>query len=290
MRSLLFVPGDSTRKLDKGLASGADVLLIDLEDSVSLANKEAARKLTAEFLAANRDAGGPQLYVRTNDLRSGLIDDDLEAVMGGAPVGILLPKAAASSDVDHLSTKLRVHEAEHDLPDGSTRIIALITETPAAVLAASTWQQRHPRLAALTWGAEDLSAEIGAERTRTDGGRLTDVFRQARALTVLAASATEVAPLDTVFVDFRDEDGLRRECLDAARDGFTGKMAIHPAQVAVINEAFTPDAQAIARAQAIVDAFASAGDPGVVGIDGKMFDRPHLKRAQRLLARAGSAG
>ncbi|WP_312798519.1 HpcH/HpaI aldolase/citrate lyase family protein, partial [Tianweitania sp.] len=158
MRSLLFVPGDSTRKLDKGLASGADVLLIDLEDSVSPANKEAARKLTAEFLAANRSGGGPQLYVRTNDLRSGLIDDDLEAVMGGALVGILLPKAAASSDVDHLSTKLRVHEAEHDLADGSTRIIALITETPAAVLAASTWQQRHPRLAGVTWGAEDLSA------------------------------------------------------------------------------------------------------------------------------------
>ncbi|GHD08430.1 HpcH/HpaI aldolase/citrate lyase family protein [Tianweitania populi] len=289
MRSLLFVPGDSTRKLDKGLASGADVLLIDLEDSVSPANKEAARKLTAEFLAANRNAGGPQLYVRANDLRSGLIDDDLEAVMSGAPVGILLPKAAASSDVDHLSTKLRVHEAEHDLADGSTRIIALITETPAAVLAASTWQQRHPRLAGLTWGAEDLSAETGAERTRTQDGQLTDVFRLARALTVLAASATEVAPLDTVFVDFRDEDGLRRECLDAARDGFTGKMAIHPAQVAVINEAFTPDAQAIARAQAIVEAFAAAGDPGVVGIDGKMFDRPHLKRAQRLLARAGSA-
>lgn len=288
MRSLLFVPGDSTRKLEKGLASDADILLIDLEDSVSLANKEAARTITADFLGESRDAGSPQLYVRVNDLRSGLIDDDLDAVMGASPAGILLPKAAASSDIDHLSTKLRVHEAEHGLPDGATRILALITETPAAVLAASTWQERHPRLTGLTWGAEDLSAEIGAERTRTESGQLTDVFRLARALTILAASATDVAALDTVFVDFRDEDGLRRECLDAARDGFTGKMAIHPAQVPVINEAFTPDGQAIARAQAIVDAFAAAGDPGVVGIEGKMYDRPHLKRAQRLLARSGS--
>lgn len=290
MRSLLFVPGDSTRKLEKGLTSGADILLVDLEDSVSHANKEAARTITADFLGASRDASGPQLYVRVNDLRSGLIDADLAAVMAASPAGILLPKTATSSDIDHLSTKLRVHEAEHGLPDGGTRVIALITETPVAVLAASTWQARHPRLTGLTWGAEDLSAEIGAERTRTDGGQLTDVFRLARALTILAASATDVAALDTVFVDFRDEEGLRRECLDAARDGFTGKMAIHPAQVPVINEAFTPDAQAVARAQAIVDAFAAAGDPGVVGIEGKMYDRPHLKRAQRLLARAGRLG
>jgi citrate lyase subunit beta/citryl-CoA lyase len=286
MRSLLFVPGDSTRKLEKGLASGADVLLIDLEDSVSLPNKEAARTITAEFLAAHRHAGGPQLYVRVNDLRSGLIDDDLTVVMGAAPLGVLLPKAASSSDVDHLSTKLRVHEAEHGLEDGSTRIMALITETPAAVLVAATWQERHPRLSGLTWGAEDLSAEIGAQRTRTESGQLTDVFRLARALTILAASAADTAAIDTVFVDFRDEEGLRRECLDAARDGFTAKMAIHPAQVAIINEAFTPSAAAIAQAQMIVDAFAAAGDPGVVGIDGKMFDRPHLKRAQRLLQRA----
>jgi len=286
MRSLLFVPADSPRKLEKGLTSGADVLLIDLEDSVSLVNKAAGRATAAEFLSGSRE-GGPQLYIRVNDLRSGLIDDDLVAVMALKPAGILLPKAVAASDVDHLATKLRVHEAEVGIADSATRIIALITETPAAVLAGSTWGQRHPRLCGLTWGAEDLSAEIGAERTHTESGQFTDVFRLARAVTLLAAATAETAAIDTVFVDFRDDAALRRECLDAMRDGFTAKMAIHPAQVPVINEAFTPHPDAIAHAQAIVEAFAAAGDPGVVGIDGRMYDRPHLKRAQRLLQRAG---
>ncbi len=288
MRSLLFVPGDSDRKLEKGLGSGADVLLIDLEDSVSFANKPAARETTAAFLAANRGKDGPLLYVRVNDLQSGLTEDDLATIMAGKPAGIMLPKATTRADLEQLSAKLRVHEAEHGLEDGGTRVIALITETPAAVLSASTWQERHPRLVGLTWGAEDLSAEVGADRTRTESGQYTDVFRLSRALTILAASASETAAVDTVFVNFRDEDALRRECVEAARDGFTGKMAIHPAQVAVINEVFTPSAEAISEAQAVADAFAKAGNPGVVGIDGKMFDRPHLKRAQRLLARASA--
>ncbi|MBP0439863.1 HpcH/HpaI aldolase/citrate lyase family protein [Tianweitania sediminis] len=289
MRSLLFVPGDSERKMEKGLASGADVLLLDLEDSVSLPNKEAARALTACLLrTAAKD--GPRLFVRVNDLRSGFTDADLAAVMPAAPAGIMLPKAVGLRDVEQLATKLRVHEAEHGLEDGGTQILPIITETPAAVLAAIGWSGRHARMVGLTWGAEDLSAEIGVERTRTEDGALTDVFRLARAVTVLAAAASEVAAIDTVFVDFRDDAALRRECENAARDGFTGKMAIHPGQVAAINEAFTPSAEALAHARSVVDAFAAAGNPGVVGIDGKMFDRPHLKRAQRLLGRVAPTG
>lgn len=285
MRSLLFVPGDSEKKLAKGMESGADALIIDLEDSVAAGNKEAARRLTAEFAATAK--AGPLLYVRVNDLSTGLTDDDLAAVMKAGPAGIMLPKSNSGQDVARLAVRLRVHEAEAGIEDGRTRILPIITETPAGVLAAATYAGASERLSGLTWGAEDLSAEIGAAATRDDSGRYTDVFRFARVATVLAASAAEVAALDTVFPNFRDEEAFRRDCLEGARDGFTGRMAIHPAQVAVINEVFTPSAEAVAEARAVVDAFAAAGNPGVVGIDGKMYDRPHLKRAQRLLARAG---
>jgi citrate lyase subunit beta/citryl-CoA lyase len=184
---------------------------------------------------------------------------------------------------------LRVHEAENGLDDGVTAIVAIITETPAGLLSAATYREPHPRLAGLTWGAEDLSAAIGATATRDEHGRYSDVFRLARAMTILAASATEAAAIDTVFVNFRDTVALKRECLEAARDGFTAKMAIHPDQVPVINDAFTPSSEAVEQARAVVSAFAEAGNPGVVGVDGQMYDRPHLKRAQRLLARTGTA-
>lgn len=285
MRSLLFVPGDSEKKLAKGMESGADALIIDLEDSVAAGNKEAARRLTAEFAATAK--AGPLLYVRVNDLSTGLTDDDLAAVMKAGPAGIMLPKSNSGQDVARLAVRLRVYEAEAGIEDGRTRILPIITETPAGVLAAATYAGASERLSGLTWGAEDLSAEIGAAATRDESGRYTDVFRFARVATILAASAAEVAALDTVFPNFRDEEAFRRDCLEGARDGFTGRMAIHPAQVAVINEVFTPSIEAVAEARAVVDAFAAAGNPGVVGIDGKMYDRPHLKRAQRLLARAG---
>jgi citrate lyase subunit beta/citryl-CoA lyase len=290
MRSLLFVPGDSEKKLEKGFQSGADVVIIDLEDSVAAANKAAARSVTAEFIRAHRNETKAGLYVRVNDLSTGLTDDDLAAVVAVAPEGIMLPKANSSADVTHLSAKLRVHEAEYGLADGVTKIIAIMTETAAGVLAAPSWREANPRLAALTWGAEDLSAAIGAGATRDENGRYTDVFRFARMMTILASSASEVAAIDTVFVNFRDTEGLRAECMEAERDGFTGKMAIHPEQVPVINEAFTPTVQAAAHAQAVVDAFEAAGNPGVVGIGGKMYDRPHLRLAERLLARAKAAG
>lgn len=290
MRSLLFVPGDSERKLEKGLSSGADVLIVDLEDSVAPGRKAAARTIAAEFLSSRTGQPGPLLFVRVNDFTTGMTDQDLAAVVGAAPHGIMLPKSSGGPDVERLSAKLRVHEAEAGLTDGAIRILPIITETAAGLLAAGSYSSALPRLAGVTWGAEDLSADVGARTARDDSGRYTDVFRLARAMTVLAAAKAETAAIDTVFVDFRDMDALRRECLDAERDGFTGKMAIHPAQVPVINEAFTPTPEAVAEALAIRDAFAGAGDVGVVGIDGKMYDRPHLKRAERLLGRAGGAG
>jgi citrate lyase subunit beta/citryl-CoA lyase len=290
MRSLLFVPGDSEKKLEKGFQSGADVVIVDLEDSVASANKAAARAVAAGFIAARRKETAAKLYIRVNDLSTGLTDDDLAAVVGAAPDGIMLPKANSSMDATHLSAKLRVHEAQQGLTDGATKIIAIMTETAIGALAAPTWRDANPRLEGLTWGAEDLSASIGARATRDNRGRYTDVFRFARTMTILAASASEVAAIDTVFVNFRDTDGLRAECDEAERDGFTGKMAIHPAQVPIINEAFTPSAEAVARSQAVVEAFRAAGNPGVVGIEGKMYDRPHLRLAERLLMRAKAAG
>jgi len=285
MRSLLFVPGDSEKKLEKGFQSGADVVIVDLEDSVAPAGKAAARDIAAAFIDERRKQTSALIYVRVNDLSTGLIDDDLAVLMRAAPDGIMLPKSNSGADVTHLSAKLRVHEAENGLADGSTRIIPLITETAAGVLSAATYGL-EPRLAGVTWGAEDLSAAIGARAARDADGRYTDVFRLARALTILAASAADTAAIDTVFPNFRDLDAFRNECLEAERDGFIGKMAIHPAQVAVINEVFTPTPEAIAHSRAVVEAFRAAGNPGVVGIDGKMYDRPHLRLAERLLARA----
>ncbi|MDG4884918.1 CoA ester lyase [Mesorhizobium sp. WSM4884] len=290
MRSLLFVPGDSERKLEKGLGTGADVVIVDLEDSVATANKAAARAVAASFIANRKQPISSAIYVRVNDLTTGLTDDDLAALVPVKPDGIMLPKSNSGQDVQQLAAKLRVHEAENGLPDGGIRILPIITETAAGVLAAASYAGASARLAGLTWGAEDLSAAIGARSARDESGRYTDLFRLARTLTILAAGAAEVAAIDTVFPDFRDMAAFEAECREAERDGFTGKMAIHPAQVPVINAAFTPSAEAIERSQAIVDAFAAAGDPGVVGIEGKMYDRPHLRLAQRLLARAKAAG
>ena len=289
MRSLLFVPGDSPRKLAKGLESGADALILDLEDSVAADRKAEARTTTLAFL---KDAGSaekrPRLLVRVNSLDTGLTDGDLDAVVAGRPDAILLPKAEGGPSVIHLDAKLAAREALAGLPDGTIGIMAIATETAAALFAAGTYAGASPRLSALTWGAEDLSADIGAETNRDSDGSFTGPFRLARSLCVAAAAAAKVAALDTVFVDFRNTDGLRRESEEARRDGFVGKFAIHPGQVATINEVFTPSPAEIAKAQAVVAAFAAAAGIGVIGIDGVMYDRPHLERAKRLLARAKS--
>jgi citrate lyase subunit beta / citryl-CoA lyase len=287
MRSLLFVPADSDKKLDKGMTSGADALLIDLEDSVAPQNKATARKHAAAFVA--RHLASPQrpaMIVRVNALTTGLIDDDIAAVVPARPDAILLPKAEGAPSVHHLDAKLTAQEAVHGLPDGHIKIVALATETAASLFVAGSYRNASPRLAALTWGAEDLSVELGAETNRGDDGRFLDPYRLARALCLAGAASAQVPAIDTVYVDFRNTEGLRREAEEARRDGFTGKMAIHPAQVAVINDVFTPSAEAIARAQAIVAAFETAPGAGTIGIGGVMFDRPHLRRAQLLLARA----
>lgn len=287
MRSLLFVPGDSPRKLAKGLESGADALILDLEDSVAADRKAEARATALAFLTeVGAAAARPRLLVRVNGLDTGLIDADLDAVVAGRPDAILLPKAEGGPSVIHLDAKLAAREAIAGLPDGAIQIMAIATETAAALFAAGTYAGASRRLAALTWGAEDLSADLGAETNRDDEGRFTGPFRLARSLCVAAAAAAKVAALDTVFVDFRNAQGLRREAEEARRDGFTGKLAIHPGQVAVINEVFTPSAAEIAKAKAVVAAFAAAPGVGVVGIDGLMYDRPHLERAKRILVRA----
>ena len=285
MRSLLFVPGDTPKKLEKGFASAADVVIIDLEDSVAAANKGAARQIACDFINSHRSETRAQIYIRINDFTTGESDHDLAGIMPARPDGIMLPKCTGFTEVERLSARLRVYETECEIDDGATRIIPIISETAASVLAASSYRS-HSRLAGLTWGAEDLSASIGARTARLDNGAYTDVFRLARALTLLASSASEVPAVDTVFPNFRDEDAFRADCIGAERDGFTAKMAIHPAQVAIINEVFTPATEAVAHARAVVDAFRDAGDAGVIAIDGKMYDRPHLKLAERLLARA----
>ncbi len=287
MRSALFIPGDSEKKLAKGLDCGADCLLLDLEDSVAPNNKEEARSTVADFLrSANDVPDRPRLFVRINAFDTGLTEDDLAAVLAGKPDGVVLPKSQHGQDVTKLDAQLRVHEAQNQLDDGVTRILAIITETAVGTLNAGTYKRSSKRLEAVSWGAEDLSADIGAVRRRHEDGRYTDLFRYARVQTLLGAVAAGVQPLDTVFTDFRDEDGLKKECREAMLDGFTGKLAIHPAQVGVINEVFTPSAEDIAKAQAVVDAFSAAGNPGVLGVDGEMLDRPHLRKAQNLLVRA----
>src|SRR5215467_14141065 len=291
MRSLLFVPADSPSKLDKALGCGADAIILDLEDSIAPERKEAARAGAAEFLAQSLSMPTrPHLIVRVNGLTTGLIDIDLDAVVPARPDAIMLPKAEGGASVVHVDAKLTVREALHGFAEGIIRILPIATETAPALFVAGTYRGASPRLAALTWGAEDLSAELGAEANRDAQGAFLDPYRLARTLCIAAAAAAGVQALDTVYVDFRNEAGLRRECEEARRDGFTGKMAIHPGQVATINEVFTPTPAAIAKAQSIIAAFAATPDSGVVGIDGMMYDRPHIAKAERLLARAKAAG
>ena len=288
MRSLLFVPADSQRKLEKSLQSGADAIIVDLEDSVAPEHKAGARVAAAAFVQATRAlAQRPRLIVRVNALTSGLIDHDLETVIVAQPDLILLPKAEGGASVIHADAKIAVHEAVSGLPEGQTKIIALATETAASLFLTGTFRGASRRLVGLSWGAEDLSADIGAETNRDASGQYTDVFRLARSLCLAGAAAADVAAYDTVNVDFRNLDALRDIAEAARRDGFSGMLAIHPAQVPIINEVFTPSAEAVASARAIVAAFDASPGAGVVSIDGVMYDQPHLKRAHRLLARAG---
>jgi citrate lyase subunit beta/citryl-CoA lyase len=290
VRSLLFVPADSEKKLAKALVSGADCVLIDLEDSIAPTSKPKAREMARAFLAQEVvKEPRPRLYVRVNGLDSADHESDLDAIMPAAPDGILLPKCSKATDVQHLGAQLAVKEAENDLAAGSTRILALATETAASLFSMGTYAGASPRLEGLTWGAEDLSACLGAETNRDSEGRLTAPYILARTLTLLAAAAANVFAIDAIFANFRDREGLRQECECARRDGFLGKLAIHPAQIEIINAAFTPSPDAIARAEAIIAGFAADPEAGVISLSGEMLDRPHLLRAERLLARARKA-
>jgi citrate lyase subunit beta/citryl-CoA lyase len=289
MRSLLFVPADSPKKLDKAMTGGADALIVDLEDSVAYDGKAKARDSAAAFLKeATAAAARPYLLVRVNGLQTGLTDADLDAVVPVKPDAIMLPKAEGGVSVVHADAKIAVREAISGLPDGHVKILALATETAASLFLTGTFAGASARLSGLTWGAEDLSAELGAQANRDAEGRFLEPYRLARVLCLAGASAAGVPALDTVYVDFRDQAGFRRECEEACRDGFVGKLAIHPAQVPVINEVFTPSPEALAHARGIVEAFAANPGAGVVGIGGVMYDRPHLARAQRLLARGAA--
>ena len=289
MRSLLFVPADSPKKLDKGMASGADALIVDLEDSIAPDGKARARDSAAAFLKdVGAAASRPYLVVRINGLQTGLTDADLDAIAPARPDAIMLPKAEGGASVVHADAKLAVREAANGLPDGHIKIFPIATETAASLFLAGTFAGASTRLRALTWGAEDLSAELGAETNRDADGHYLDPYRLARALCLAGAAAAGVPAIDTVYIDFRDSEGLRSDCNAARRDGFSAKMAIHPAQVPIINEVFTPTAQAIAQAKAIVEAFAANPGAGTLGIGGVMADQPHLLRAQRILARVRS--
>jgi citrate lyase subunit beta/citryl-CoA lyase len=292
MRSLLFVPADGGSKLDKAFASGADAVIVDLEDSIAPDRKAQARDSAAAFLQkvgmhqAIAQAKRPRLLVRVNGLATGLTDADLDAIVPARPDAILLPKAEGGASVIHAHAKLSAREAMAGLAEGQIKIVAQAIETAVGIFQAGTFHGASARLIGLTWGPEDLSAEVGAEANRDAEGRLTDPYRLARSLCLFAAAAAQTTAIETVYVDFRNLEGLKRDTEAARRDGFSGRLAIHPAQVAVINEVFTPTADAIAKARSIVAAFAAAPGSGVVAIDGVMYDRPHLVRAQRLLDRA----
>lgn len=286
MRSLLFVPADSERKLARGRDSGADALILDLEDSVAAAIRPTARRLARQFLEAS-DSRRLRRYVRINPLASGLALDDLGATVGGRPDGILVPKATPE-DIRTADHYLSAFETAAGAPVGAIRIIAIASETPAAVFALGNYAGVSPRLEALTWGAEDLSACLGGSN-RTLEGDYDGPYTLARSLCLLGAAAAGVVALDTIYTDFRDEAGLRAECAAAKRSGFAGKMAIHPAQLAAINETFATSAEERRWAERVIAAFAASPDAGTLALDGKMIDRPHLVLARRLLGLAAQS-
>ncbi|MBU0823947.1 MAG: CoA ester lyase [Alphaproteobacteria bacterium] len=280
LRSLLFVPGDRPERFAKAAASGADAIILDLEDSVSLANKDAARHAIADYLAGAREVF---TLVRVNPLDGHMTAADVAAIIAARPDAIMLPKAEGAPSIAQLDLILRSEGAvDASLPP----ILPIATETAAAIFTLGSYREAKDRLLGLTWGAEDLPAAIGATTSREADGSYTAPYDVARALTLFAAHAASVAAIDTVFPAIKDEAGLAAYAARARRDGFTGMMAIHPAQVEAINAAFTPSADDVSRAQAIVDAFAANPGVGVLQVDGKMVDAPHLKQARHILSLA----
>jgi citrate lyase subunit beta/citryl-CoA lyase len=287
MRSLLFVPAHDARKLAKGLACGADALIVDLEDAVPPAEKTRARGLCAEFVAEHRSR--LPLFVRINALDTGLALADLEAVVRAQPFGIMLPKCAGGHDVARLDAHIAALEARDDLRAAALRILPIATETAASLFGMHSYaRQAGARLCGLMWGAEDLASDVGAVQSRRPDGRYAPPFELARSLTLMAAGAAQVPAIDAVFTDFRDIAGLKAEALQALRDGFSAKAAIHPDQIGPIHEAFTPTADDIARARRVLAAFDEQPGAGAIALDGRMLDRPHQRAARRVLDRAAA--
>jgi citrate lyase subunit beta / citryl-CoA lyase len=286
MRSFLFVPADSERKLAKGPQSGADGLILDLEDSVAADRKPVARDMALAYLRSN-DRKGPKLYVRINALDTGLTLDDLAIVMQGKPDGIVFPKCVGQADLDLLANYLDAFEARESIGRGTTKILTIATESAAAILALTAAPARHTRLIGHSWGGEDLMADLGALAKGPAPGVYDDTFRLARTINLMASVAAGVAAYDTVYPDIRNTEGLRAEAQDARRMGYGGKIAIHPDQVAIIHEVFTPSDAEIAWSRRVIETFESNPSSGVLTLDGKMLDKPHLTLARRMLARLG---
>ena len=289
LRSLLFVPGDSEKKLSKGVDSPADALILDLEDAVAPSRTQIARGMVLDYLRSHPDRSKQQLWVRINPLTTPAALLDL-VIVGGAPDGIILPKVNSAQDVVTLSHYLDALEVREGVARGSIRIVPVATETAAAMFNLGTYANSSPRLAGLTWGAEDIAAALGASTNRRQDGPMSGeydhVFQLARALCLTGAAAAGVQPIDTMYGDYKNPAGLEADSKYARRSGFTGKIAIHPAQVEVINAAFSPSEEEIAWSTRVVDVFTQNPGLGTVGLDGKMLDMPHLKQAQSVLALA----
>lgn len=280
---MLFVPGDSARKFAKAAGIAADALILDLEDSVASSMKAEARAMVSALLddASPRDWS---FFVRVNPFDTGMTFDDMAAVVKPGLDGLLIPKADGAPDIVRIGEELDRLEVAAGMEIGTVKIAVVATETAIAMFNLASYTPAHPRLVGLTWGAEDLAAAIGATANKEDNGDWTFPYQVARSMCLFAASAAGVAPLDTLYTDFRDPEGLEKDCRRARRDGFTGRIAIHPDQIAIINRCFSPSEAEIAEAQMIVDAFAAQPDAGTLGIGGKMYDIPHLKAARKTLA------
>jgi citrate lyase subunit beta/citryl-CoA lyase len=286
VRSMLFVPADSERKLAKGETSGADALILDLEDSVAPSRTQIAREMALDYLRQRNSVnrGRQQLWVRINPLSTSGALQDLSVIVAGAPDCIMLPKVKSAADVVQLTHYLDALEAKEGVARGSIRIIPVATETAQSLFTLGSYEGCSARLCAMTWGAEDIAAELGASTNRRPDGEYDSVYEMARTLCLAGAVAAGVQPIDTIWSNFGDEAGLKRDAVTGRQRGFTGKMAIHPNQVAVINAAFTPSEEEQAWSRKVVELFASHPEMGTIGLEGKMLDMPHLKQAQRVLA------
>ncbi len=286
MRSWLFIPGDSERKLAKLDTLEADAVILDLEDAVLPASKTVARQRVRDTLDARPGPRGRPLWVRINPLEGPLALEDLAAVVGGRPDGVMLPKFSTVAELQRLDAALAALEVRENLAPGSVPLVAVATETARSLFELGALGRVGPRLQGITWGAEDLAVDLGAAANRDEEGRWLPTYQLARSLVLAGAAAAGVQAIDTVYTNFRDPAGLRESCRHARRDGFTGKLAIHPDQVAIINEAFTPDEDECRWAREVLAAFEAGGGEGALSLDGKLLDAPHLRQAERILAQA----